>query len=788
MKRRDFIQTCALGATALASGGISGCGSAPPRRSPGAAADAISLNGDWLFGGKFVDGADRAGFDDAGFSRVTLPHSVAKLSWQNWDPATWDGVWIYRRHFRLAEEFRSRRVFVNFERVMAAAAPMINGHALPEHLGGYLPFGYELTKWLVAGDNLLAVAVDCRWKNVPPEGSPKGRNSVDFLEPGGIPGSVTLRAMPQAFVADVFAKPLRVLDADRTVEIICSIDASVVPPKPMEVKVELREAGNRVASAAQTVKIENIGETNVNLTLSNLGNVKLWDVDAPHLYEIITTLMRDREPLHEHRMRIGLRDARFELDGFFLNGRRLQIFGLNRHELFPYAGFAMPRRVMRRDADLLRREFNCNMVRCSHYPQSEAFFDACDELGLLAWEELPGWSYIGDEAWQELAVRDIKEMVRRDRNHPSIVMWGVRVNESANNPAFYERTTAAAKSLDDSRPASGAIVGGRYSTKDWAEDVFAYNDYHKAPDASVDLKPPLPGVPYLVTEAVGQIIGVGPASAHKYRRAGEVALQQRQALFHAQAHDQARKHRHCAGVVAWCALDYGSLINSNNNVKCPGIADVFRIPKLGASFYQAQISPKVHPVIKPNFYWDFGAQTPRGPGNHAAIFSNCQRLEIFVDGKLLTVAQADRANFPHLDYPPFFCDLDLDGLSKPELRIDAYVGESLALSRSFSSDPASDQFLLQSDDVQLMADGADATRLEFKVADKFGEPRLYAQGEVSFTLEGPAVIVGDNPFSLTDSGGVGAIWIKSLPGKPGKITVTASHPLGTKKVEMEAKS
>ena len=122
------------------------------------------------------------------------------------------------------------------------------------------------------------------------------------------------------------------------------------------------------------------------------------------------------------------------------------------------------------------------MVRCSHYPQTEAFLDACDELGLMVWEEIPGWQYIGDDAWKELAVRDTSDMVRRDRNHPSIIIWGVRVNESPNNPALYSRTKQVAKSLDDSRPTSGSMV--YHSKKDWLQDVFAFDDYHAAPDGA----------------------------------------------------------------------------------------------------------------------------------------------------------------------------------------------------------------------------------------------------------------------------------------------------------------
>src|SRR5258708_6082758 len=118
----------------------------------------------------------------------------------------------------------------------------------------------------------------------------------------------------------------------------------------------------------------------------------------------------------------------------------------------------MPRRVLRRDAEIVRHEFHCNMVRCSHYPQSEEFLDACDELGLMAWEEPPGWDYIGDDAWKELAARDVREMILRDRNHASIVIWGVRINESRSDVPLYTRTTELARTLDGTRPASGSMT------------------------------------------------------------------------------------------------------------------------------------------------------------------------------------------------------------------------------------------------------------------------------------------------------------------------------------------
>ena len=791
ISRRRFLRDCTISASALASLSVSGCRSlisSKTAQTTGPASRTFPLDQDWLFGGKFNPEALAPSFNDATFSRAAVPHCVTKLSWQNWDPATWEQVWIYRRHFTLPKDCRKLRVFLHFDGVMVGTTPVINGHALPQHLGGYLPSRYEITDWLAESDNVLAVAVDSRWSNVPPEGSPDGPMSIDYLEPGGIFRPVHLQAVPPVFISDVFAKPVKVLDADRRIEVTCSIDAGAILTKPAQVQVELTDGARIIARAQQTLRLEKPGTSEVTLTLSDLGNVALWDIDTPRLYNVVATLWVEGRPVHDYRVRTGLRDARFEVDGFFLNGRRFRLFGLDRHELFPYVGFAMPRRVMRRDAEILRREFNCNAVRCSHYPQSEAFLDACDELGLMVWEETPGWQYLGDAVWKELVIRDVGDMVTRDRNHPAIIIWGVRVNESQNDPALYVQTRTVAKSLDDSRPTSGSMApwSEKNWKQEWHQDVFAFDDYHAADDGSVGIREPLPGAPYLLTETVGQFSYAAKTgfNNNKYRRAGDLQLQTLQALYHAQAHSRAAAYPRMAGVIAWCAFDYASLINSCRTVKCPGVADVFRIPKLGASFYQAQVSPKTRPVIQPDFYWDFGPQSPRGPGQHAAIFSNCDRLEIFVAGKQIASAQPDWENFPHLEYPPFFCDLDIeDAAAKPELRIDGYVGDGLALSKSFSSDPAQDQFFLAADDKELTGDGVDAARLVFKAVDKFGAERAFAGGKVAFDITGPGLMVGDNPFALEDSGGVGAIWIKTVPNRSGEITVKAVHSsLGVKSV------
>jgi len=158
-----------------------------------------------------------------------------------------------------------------------------------------------------------------------------------------------------------------------------------------------------------------------------------------------------------------------------------------------------------------------------------------------------------------------------------------------------------------------------------------------------------------------------------------------------------------------------------------------------------------------------------------------------IDGKPHATLHPDKARYPHLRHAPFFVDLDLDGTSHPELRIDGYIQGKRAVSRSFSSDPLKDQFYFAADDPELIADGSDATRLVFKVVDQFGADRALGTGEVRFEITGPGELVGDNPFDLAPAGGAAAVWIKTRPGEGGTITVKATHSaLGSKSLTLKA--
>jgi beta-galactosidase len=785
LTRRRFLRATAGGTAGLAAWSILSARAPAERAAAGAArgpaARILSFDAGWLFGAASAD-SSLPGFDDSAFAAVTLPHTVVPLSWQNWDPSTWERVWAYRRHFDAPPGVSGMRVFLDFSAAMTHSTVTLNGIEVADYLGGYLPFSAEITGLLLPRGNVLAVTLDSTFNlDVPPnQPAPFTSASVDFWQPGGIYRDVRLRAVPQVFLADVFAKPVSVLDAAaRQVLVQATVDAAVVPTGTTNVAVELRDGARVLASAQVPAAITEAGQVTVTATLSGLGDITLWDTGNPKLYHVVATLLVNGTPLHDYQVRIGFREAAFRLDGFYLNGRRVKLFGVDRHQFFPFAGAAMPARVQARDAEIIRYELNCNMVRCSHYPQSEDFYAACDEIGLMAWEEAPGWDYLGDDAWLALAYRDIGDMITRDRNHPSIIIWGARLNETANDTAFYTSTNELAHALDDSRPTVGAVTGQPLTT-DYQQDVFAENDYSSVTSAAgvkaPTLKPPADGAgkPYMVSEAVGTLSG----PARHYRRTDTQAVQQGQATAHGTVHDIAASDDRYCGLLAWAGFDYPSgRGHEYQGVKYVGVVDAFRVAKPGAAIYQAQVDPRVTPVIAPAFYWDFGPTSPVTSLPGAMICSNLDRLEVHVGGRHFATVTPDTTAYPNLSYAPSFVDFTtVDGSARPDLRIDGYLGAVRVASRLLASDPAGDRLSLVADDAEIDGDGVDATRVAFRAVDRYGAPRPYVEGPVALDVSGPAVLIGDNPFDFAATGGAGAVWIRSRPGSPGPVTVTATHP------------
>lgn len=684
------------------------------------------------------------------------------LPWHGFDDKDYEFVSLYRRHFTMPPGLQGQRVFIDFGAVMTASKVWLNDQLLGEYRGGYTPFSFELTTHLNwHGDNVIAIEVDStERKDIPPFGG-----DIDYLTFGGIYRDVSLRAVPQTFIENVFAKAVDVL-GDRRLEVQCFITHKAANETPRKIVAELYDGGRIVDTLDGMVAP---ADAVCTLVLNNLQSIELWDIDHPKLYNVKVKLYEGERVADEYQTRMGFREAKFTPDGFFLNGKHLKLRGLNRHQTFPFVGQAMPARVQRRDAWILRKELKCNIVRTSHYPQSPHFLDACDEYGLMVLEEIPGWQHVGDEQWRELSVGYVESMIRRDWNHPSIIIWGVRVNESGDYHDFYTKTNNLARSLDNSRPTGG--VRYKYDSE-LLEDVFTMNDFQ------IPLRKPNHPL-YLNTEFIGHM--------YPTKRNDNVERVTEHAMRHARVHNQLASEKGYAGGLGWCAFDYNTHANfcSTDRICYHGVADIFRILKPAGGFYKSQCDPKEEIVLEPAFDWS------RGDRNEtftiAMVSSNCDNLKLYIADRQIADLKPDRENFPHLKYPPFVKNIrdEIYRGAWGDLKIEGYLDGKKVITKMMSGRGADRQLLVEPDDRELIGDGIDATRVVLKVTDEYGSIRPLANAAIDLNVTGPGEVIGENPFSLF--GGVGAVWIKTRQA-PGVIKLTARHPvLGTKGAEIVVK-
>jgi beta-galactosidase len=764
MDRREFIKTTG---TVIAGATLAAEGFAARRPNPATSSAegrlVLPINRNWRYNA-FVEGAHGPDFDDSKFERVVVPHTNIRLPWHSFDDKAYEFLSIYRRRFKLPPEAKGRHVFVDFEGVMTASTVWINGVKLGEYKGGYTPFSFDLTPHVdFDSENVLAVDVDSTERpDIPPFGY-----QIDYLTFGGIYREVALRIVPGVFIENIFVKPKDVLSGKPTLDVDCYLQHLDASREPLTLEVDLREGDQVLSKATQRVAASQNGKEPVahTLHLDNLGAIKLWNLENPNLYSVHVRLLRGTQLLDQDHRRIGFRQAQFTDHGFELNGRVIKLRGLDRHQTFPFVGQAMPGRCQRSDARILRKSLHCNIVRTSHYPQSRHFLDACDEMGLLVLEEIPGWQHIGDEAWKLISIDNVSRMIRRDWNHPSIILWGVRINESKDDHDFYTRTNAVARKLDPTRQTGGIRY---FQSSEFLEDVFTMNDF------GFPLKPP--NHPrYLNAEFVGHTYPT--KTIDQKERLTEHMLR------HARIHNQLASNPQYAGGIGWCAFDYNthSDFGSGDRICYHGATDIFREPKPAAGFYKSQCDPSEEVVLEPAFHWARGDESIGF--TTAWVCSNCDHLKFYIGGKLVAEADPNRAEFVNLSYPPFVVDLEHAVGNWGDLRIEGYLHDKLVISKTLSGRGVDQKFALLPDDTRLNADGADTTRVVLRVTDEFGAIRPFASDPVKLEMEGPAEIIGDNPFALT--GGTGAIWVRAKE-LPGTARLTATHPqLGAQQLSFE---
>ena len=402
-----------------------------------------NFNLGWRFYKGDVEGAERKNFDDSAWQIISTPHTVELMPAEGSGCRNYQGIAWYRKKFVVPAELKNKDILIHFEAAMGKQIVYLNGNQVLEHVGGYLPFNVNLSdKGIQAGDScLIAVMVDnSDDKNFPPG---KRQYTLDFTYHGGIYRDVWMIAKSFIGITDV-------IDENRVAGggIFVHFDQISEKSADVYVNTEVKNKSNR----AHTVTVETtladfqsipMKKVSKNLTLKPgeirtiiqkivVKNPHLWSPESPYLYRVQSRIKSGREALDGGITRVGIRSFAFDSKvGFKLNGKPYgQLVGANRHQDFAYVGNAVPNSQQWRDAKRLR-DAGCTIIRTAHYPQDPSFMDACDEMGLFVIVATPGWQYWNkDPKFAEWVHRNTREIIRRDRNHPSVLMWEPILNET----------------------------------------------------------------------------------------------------------------------------------------------------------------------------------------------------------------------------------------------------------------------------------------------------------------------------------------------------------------------
>lgn len=594
----------------------------------------IAFNNDWLFTENFD-----AGFDEA--VSVRLPHTAKEIPYNYINCRDYQMVCGYRKIFTAPGDWQGKKLILRFDGAAHEATVFCNGERVGYHACGYTAFCVDITDLVqLGGENVIDVRLDTRESlNIPPFGF-----VIDYLCYGGLYREVTLEVKEPEYIKEVLIE-----------------------------NTGLREIRVRIASECGSLVTDIVDNSGAVISSAvgkafelNVPEAELWSVDSPALYTARVRAMRGGECVDEKRLRFGFRTVKFKSDGFYLNGERLKIRGLNRHQAYAYVGYAMPRSVQELDAEILKNELGVNAVRTSHYPQSQHFISRCDELGLLVFTEIPGWQHIGDEDWKRQAVKNTDEMVRQYMHHPSIMLWGVRINESQDCDELYRRTNAVAHTLDSGRQTSGV----RYIEKSrLLEDVYAYNDFSHCGD-NAGLKPKKSVTAkkhngYLVSECNGHMFPTKAFDDERHRLD--------HALRHAKVLDAMYADDDISGIFPWCMFDYNTHqdFGSGDGICYHGVMDMFRNPKLASAVYASQSEDKPCCVVSSSM--DIG-EHPAGDIGRVYVFTNADCVRLYKDGVFVREFAPSREEYPALPHPPVI--------------IDDFIGELLITQEGFDEKTA----------------------------------------------------------------------------------------------------
>ena len=768
------------------------------------------INDNWLFTDDYTKGFEKA-------EEVRIPHNPSLLPLHYSSPDYYEMVSGYKKTIVLEEEDLDKRIFLLFEGVAHIATLYFNGKEIGTHYSGYTSFTYEVTEFIKKGENEIVLKVDGREScNTPPFGF-----VIDYLTYSGIYRDVFLIKKNKSYIKDVF------------------VSSPTLSSLRVEYDIESESEYSIRYSVFDNDRVIIEGETKESsLSLSSLS-VSPWSPSSPKLYTLLSTLLIKGEVIDENTTEFGFRTVETKGKDLYINGEKVFLKGLNRHQAWPYIGYAAPERMQRMDARILKEELGCDIVRTSHYPQSRHFISECDRLGLLVFTEIPGWQHIGDKEWKEKAIINTKEMVLQYRNHPSVIIWGVRINESQDDDEFYKKTNETAHALDPTRPTSGV----RYiENSSLLEDIYSYNDFsHTGNNSGVKKKGKITkhqDKPLLVSEANGHMFPTKSFDTWERR--------QEHALRHARVINDAKKDGDHIGAIEWCMTDYATHkdFGSGDRICYHGVMDSFRNPKDAAYFWAS--GQEKNEVIHISSSMDIGDYNG-GIRGKTWVFTNAERVDVYKNGR--KISSLSSSPFSSLDHGPLVFDDTIGNLLETDEGFDKkkadIIKECLNAAVEYGFQNLPKKYLLKlayimlryklnfSDGVKLFnkyvsgwggegeewkfqgiwngkegksvtlahssklhldiikdtsvlyeGNGYDETLVRIRVLDEFNNPAPYAQLPLSIETSGSIENAGYSLLTL--EGGMGGVIIKTNGGI-GKGVLSLSSELGHMDVEFEVR-
>jgi len=580
-----------------------------------------TLNFSW----SFIKGYDEKylnNLDKNKLSIVNIPHNPVEVPYNYFSEKIYQDKFTYEKIFDVDDYQKDKVYILHFSGFMVVGDIYLNNEYLGKFYSGYLPVDIDISKYLKDKSNRLLVILDSNEnKDYPPFGF-----ALDYLTYSGIYREVYLESHLSTYLSNFYIHG----DKDGSIDILYDVNGK----DEYQIEHVIFDKGKKEVARFSDNKYQ-------------LKDFVFWDLDNPYLYEIHTFLtIGDKK--EEYINRFGFKEALFTRKGFFLNDKKVKLVGLNRHQAYPWMGYAASKALQEDDALLLKNELGVNVVRTSHYSQSEHFLNKCDEIGLLVINEIPGWQHIGEsKTWLDACVENTRRMVLKERNHPCLIAHGVRIDESVDNHELYLKTNLTANKIDPYRQTIGVR---NFTNSELLEDIYGYNDFI-CNSLEVGLTNPKKiktnNHPLLITEYMGHMDPVKPSSDEQKRI--EVALR------HAKVIDDNYKYENTCGAIGWCFVDYQSHTDfgSGDHI-CPhGVLDLYRNKKYTAAIYASQQDK--FPVLEVLSNMKPG-DVPEAIFNDIYIATNCDYVEVYKNNEFVTKLLPKNDKFKYLKHPPILLD------------------------------------------------------------------------------------------------------------------------------------